>query len=78
MNRPWGRRSGDTFIIPLRTGWPSDERTLADVARDHPRPIDPTPHVHFHAHPTRHSHEHVHPSDHAHSARTDIEHEGKR
>ena len=51
-------------------------RTMADDLRYHPRPVDPTPHVHFHAHPTRHAHEHVHPSDHAHSKRIDISHEG--
>lgn len=42
------------------------ERTLADTLR---RPVDPTPHVHFHDHGgQRHAHRHRHPDRHPHSA----------
>lgn len=48
-------------------------RTLEDDMRDNPRPVDDTPHVHFHEHDgmARHAHEHIHwegRSEHAHSS----------
>lgn len=61
-------------MIPLRSSWPLDCRTLEDDARDGGiYPAQTEPHVHFHEHGgVRHSHRHVHPSEHAHSARSDI------
>jgi hypothetical protein len=56
-----------------RSGWPDYVRTLADDMRDHPRPVDTTPHVHFHEHDgRRHAHTHVHPEPHAHSTLTGV------
>jgi hypothetical protein len=46
---------------------------MEDVMRDNPRPVDTTPHEHFHEHAgVRHVHTHVHPEDHAHSSRRDL------
>lgn len=55
--------------------WPCG-RTRADDLRENPRPVDPSRHVHFHAHGGRiHAHEHAHTEPlawHAHSARLDV------